>query len=913
MFSSHTMRNIHYYLSVPRHPRIETMTKNNENLSREEAAERSALLTVNSYDVHLDLTHAKDETFESYPTVTTVRFTAKPGTETFIDYIHHSIDSVKLNGTTLPLHEAVEGSRIKLPQLVEHNELTIRGRSYYSRSGEGLHRYIDPSDQRVYLYTQYEPADCRRVFPNFEQPDLKAVFNFRVTAPKDWVVSSNALLKSEIPDPADPSITKRVFEPTARISTYITTILAGEYFAATDTYTPHSTINNGPMPLVAYCRQSLKQHFDYNNIFNVTKNGLDFFQDLFDYPYPYTKYEQAFVPEYNLGAMENPGLVTFTEDYIFISGATEDDLEERTNTICHEMAHMWFGDLVTMKWWDDLWLKESFADFMGSLGAIEANNFKDAWVTFANQRKSWAYRQDQLPTTHPIVADIPHLEAASQNFDGITYAKGASTLKQLVAYVGFDTFVKAARLYFKRYEWGNTTLNDFLAVLNEVSGRDMQTWSQAWLQTSGLSTLGTERTYSTDGTLTDLHLTQELPKGIPTGVGRPHVINLETFALHHDRLTSTGVLSLEYPAEPVSRHRVQLTTEQQKQVGEADLLLLNADDHTYAKVLLTDKDGLQAAITGVSTLDSALSRGLIWGSLWENVRDAHLPVATFVEAVARNMRYEPSASLLSSMTLHAHSAVLNFASASERQNLFNTLHTALKAALAQATPGSDAQLILLRALISVTGNATQGEEICHDISRGAFKNITADITVAPGIPYDQNLGWAALGALAGRNLVTAEQLEQAAAYRPSSISTNGYAYALASLPDAHHKEHAYRQVMEDTSLSNETLSSSARGFSRGADELREPYFAPYFEALTHIWESRSIGMATRVVRGLYPHALYNNGARSGQKIDEVASVALAQKWLNENPAAPSALRRIIVESQDHARRSLLAQQYNASL
>lgn len=887
---------------------------NNENLSREEAAERSALISVDTYDVHVDLTNAKDPEFESYPTATTVRFSCNTsGAETFIDYIHHSIDSVKLNGVELKLDEVVDGARIRLANLKAENVLTIHGRSYYSRSGEGLHRYFDPSDGRVYLYTQYEPSDCRRVFPNFEQPDLKAVFNFRITAPKDWVVSSNAVLESQVTDPSDDSVSKRVFAPTAKISTYITAILAGEYFTATTTYKPKSKVNSGDIPLVAYCRQSLKPHFDYENIFKVTENGLDFFQDLFDYPYPYPKYEQAFVPEYNIGAMENPGLVTFTEDYIFVSGATEDDLEGRTNTICHEMAHMWFGDLVTMKWWDDLWLKESFADFMGTLGAKEANHFEDAWVTFANNRKAWAYMQDQLPTTHPIVADIPHLEAAAQNFDGITYAKGASVLKQLVAYVGFDTFIEAARVYFKRFEWGNTSLNDFLQVLNEVSGRDMQAWADAWLQTSGVSGLGTKRVYGEDGQLTDLILTQELPAQHPAELGRPHVAKLETFRLVDGKLVSTGVLSLEYPAERVAEYRVELTDEQKKLVGEADLLMLNAEDHTYAKVALTDEDGLQAAIEGVSTLESALSRGLIWGSLWENVRDARLPVTTYVDAVVRNVSKEPSASLLGTMVNNSQVAIATFSAPTGRERLYDALYDAFSAALAQAKPGSDEQLILLRGLISVSTNATKGEELCRDIARGAFEDTTGDIADATGIPYDQNLGWSALGALASRNLVTVEELERASKYSPSSISSNGYAYAMAALPNAERKAAAYKTIMDDESLSNDALASTINGYVRGPVELREQYYGPYFDALLGVWESRSIGMASRIVRGLYPKAPYNTGSTEGLGVDDNPSVKLAQQWLEANPEAPSALRRLVLEAQDHGRRSILAQRFNASL
>ena len=880
------------------------------NLTREEATERASVISsVTRYEISLDLTRG-DTDFGSF---TRIEFDAREGASTFADLVSNNVHSIRLNGVGLDPFSTHQDNRIALNNLAEHNVLEVDASCQYMHTGEGLHRFVDPADGQAYTYSQFEVPDARRVYTTFEQPDLKAVFNFRITAPKDWVVSSNAVLESQVTDPSDDSISKRVFAPTAKISTYITAILAGEYFTATTTYKPKSKVNSGDIPLVAYCRQSLKPHFDYDHIFKVTENGLDFFQDLFDYPYPYPKYEQAFVPEYNIGAMENPGLVTFTEDYIFVSGATEDDLEGRTNTICHEMAHMWFGDLVTMKWWDDLWLKESFADFMGTLGAKEANHFEDAWVTFANNRKAWAYMQDQLPTTHPIVADIPHLEAASQNFDGITYAKGASVLKQLVAYVGFDTFIEAARVYFKRFEWGNTSLNDFLQVLNEVSGRDMQAWANAWLQTSGVSALGTKRVYGENGQLTDLILTQELPAQQPAGLGRPHVAKLETFALTDGKLISTGVLSLEYPAEPVSEYRVELTDEQKKLVGEADLLMLNAEDHTYAKVALTDEDGLQAAIEGVSTLESALSRGLIWGSLWENVRDARLPVTTYVDAVVRNVSKEPSASLLGTMVNNSQVAIATFSAPTGRERLYDALYDAFSAALAQAKPGSDEQLILLRGLISVSTNATKGEELCRDIARGAFEDTTGDIADATGIPYDQNLGWSALGALASRNLVTVEELERASKYSPSSISSNGYAYAVAALPNAERKAAAYKTIMDDESLSNDALASTINGYVRGPVELREQYYGPYFEALLGVWESRSIGMASRIVRGLYPKAPYNTGSTEGLGVDDNPSVKLAQQWLEANPEAPSALRRLVLEAQDHGHRSIVAQKFNASL
>lgn len=884
---------------------------NNENLSRDEAAHRSDLLSVDTYDVHVDLTNAADTSFASYPTATTVRFTANAAEETFIDYIHQSIDSIKLNGSHINTAQAVAGSRIRFTPIAGENVLTIHGRSYFSRSGEGLHRYTDPTDGKIYLYTQYEPADCRRVFPNFEQPDLKAVFNFRITAPSNWVVSSNAELDRTIEDPSDSSILKRVFKPTARISTYITTILAGEYFVATDTYTPSSSVNSGNIPLVAYCRASLAEYFDAENIFTVTKQGLDFFQDLFDYAYPFKKYEQAFVPEYNLGAMENPGLVTFTENYIYISGATEADLESRANVICHEMSHMWFGDLVTMKWWDDLWLKESFADFMGTLGSIQANGFKDAWTTFANRRKSWAYYQDQLPTTHPIVADIPHLEAAKQNFDGITYAKGASALKQLVAYVGFETFIDAARVYFKKHEYGNTTLEDFLSILDEKSDRDVMTWAHAWLQTSGLSTLSTERVYDTDGSLSELRIHQQLPAGVPAELGRPHQLMLETFtasSAENPQLTSTGKFSLEVPAGDSQTVTIDLDEKAREQVGAADFLLLNSGDQTYAKIYLSEADGLHTALKAVSSVDDALARGLIWGSLWNQVRDGKLAASTFVHAVEFNLTRERSATLLATLSSQVQSAISLYAAPQVRASLWDSLYSALSDALETAEASSDTQLILLRSTLATAARSPLGIEFAREVSRGALEDLKdADIEGVEGMKYTQTLGWSALIALAAHSEVDELSLETARAYQASATSERGFAYAMAAFPNVQAKQAAFTAVTTDQELSNEILTATANGFKLGEEKLHTEFYPQYFEQLLTTWNERSIGMATRIVTGLYPAAVL----RENTAIDDHPAVALGEKWLADNPDAPSALRREIIENVDDARRALTAQNNDA--
>ncbi|HET7328010.1 MAG TPA: aminopeptidase N, partial [Nocardioidaceae bacterium] len=419
------------------------------NLTVEETRERGRLLRVESYHVALDLRRACDAAIVTFGSVTTIRFAcASPGATTHVDLIASSVRSILLNGRELDPGSAFDGARITLHDLAAVNELTVDAECPYSRTGEGLHRFVDPVDDATYLYTHYEPADARRVFANFEQPDLKAPYRFEVTAPAGWSVLSNAPLCGE-PEQVMEGIATWRFQETLPISTYITAVVAGPYHHVHDHYARElldgSTLE---VPLGALCRASLAEHFDSGAIFTVTKQGLDFFHDHFDYPYPFGSYDQAFVPEYNIGAMENPGCVTFKEDFVFRGNATRAQYEGRANVILHEMAHMWFGDLVTMRWWDDLWLKESFADYMGALALVEATEFTDGWITFANQRKTRAYRQDQLPTTHPVTADIGDLEDAKLNFDGITYAKGAAVLKQLAAYVGREAFLEGARRYF---------------------------------------------------------------------------------------------------------------------------------------------------------------------------------------------------------------------------------------------------------------------------------------------------------------------------------------------------------------------------------------------------------------------------------------------------------------------------------
>lgn len=472
-----------------------------ENLTRAEATARAGVVQVHSYDVTLDLTTGPD----TFASTTVVRFAATPGASTFIDLIAPAVHEVVLNGRALDVADVFADSRITLPDLAAENELRVVADCAYMTTGEGLHRFVDPVDGEVYLYSQFEVADSRRVFAVFEQPDLKAEFTFTVTAPAHWTVISNS--PTPTPEPAggsnrnggrDEGTATWRFAPTPRLSSYVTAIVAGPYHRAEDELTSR---DGRTVPLGVLCRASLAEHLDADNVVDVTKAGFAFYEELFDLPYPFAKYDQIFVPEFNAGAMENAGAVTFLENYVFRSKVPEAMVERRAVTILHELAHMWFGDLVTMRWWDDLWLNESFAEYVSTLATAEATRWRSAWTTFSAMEKSWAYRQDQLPSTHPIVADIRDLEDVEVNFDGITYAKGASVLKQLVSWVGRDAFFAGVREYFRKHAWGNTSLRDLLVELEATSGRDLTSWSSLWLERAGVTLLRPRVETDADGVL----------------------------------------------------------------------------------------------------------------------------------------------------------------------------------------------------------------------------------------------------------------------------------------------------------------------------------------------------------------------------------------------------------------------------
>lgn len=858
-----------------------------ENLSRDEARERAALLSVDGYEVSLDLrsavgggTSGEGASGEGTPgaaagvrtfrSVTTIRFRcAEPGASSFADLIAPEVTAVSLNGRDLDPGEVFDGSRIALEELAAENELVVDARCAYSRTGEGLHRFVDPEDGEVYLYTQYEPADSRRVFANFEQPDLKAPFRFEVRAPEGWTAWSNGA----------GTLTDGVwrFAETKPISTYITCVVAGPYHYVTDSYS--RTLPDGStleIPLGAMCRKGLAPHFDADDIFLITKQALDFFNEHFDFPYPFGKYDQAFVPEYNLGAMENPGLVTFREEYIFRGKVTRASYEARANGILHEMAHMWFGDLVTMEWWDDLWLKESFADFMGSFGNVGATRFKNAWITFANRRKAWAYRADQLPSTHPITADIRDLEDAKLNFDGITYSKGAAALKQLVAYVGQDAFLEGVRRYFKRHAYGNTRLSDLLSVLEETSGRDMGAWARSWLQTAGVNSLSPELRLDSAGRLAELTVVQE---GAPA---RPHRVAVGLY-----RRSAEGVVRYARAEVDVEGERTPVA---ELAGSEApDLVLVNDEDLTYCKIRF-DERSLATLRESLGEIQDPLARALCWSALWNLTRDAMFTAPDFIALVTRFGGRESEIGVLQTVLGWAGAALSHYAPRTWRPAGGELLARESLRELRAAPAGGEHQLAWAR-FFAATASDAEHLTLLQGLLDG-----TEEI---PGLGVDQELRWAFLDRLATYGVVAEKELAAELARDDTASGKRHQVRCLAARPSAAVKAQAWAQVVESDALSNALVGATIAGFARSSQrELLEPYSAKYFAAIERVWRERSIQIGMDVVSGLFPALL-----------DTPGTLAATDAWLAEHEGAAPALRRLVLEARDDLARALRAQEF----
>ncbi|MBV9092948.1 MAG: aminopeptidase N [Streptosporangiaceae bacterium] len=834
------------------------------NLTRDEAAARSALIEVASYQVELGLTRGGDD--GRFSSVSVIRFgCATPGAATFIDLTAPAVREITLNGAAVG-PDAFDGDRIALRGLAPDNVLRVVADCAYSRSGEGLHRFTDPADGRVYLYSDLETFDAHRVYACFDQPDMKASYELTVTAPADWLVVSNMAPASAAD--AGGSARRWHFPPTPVMPTYITAVAAGPYHVVRG--------EHDGIPLGVYCRRSLAAYLDPEEIFEVTRQGFDFYQRMFRMRYPFGKYDQLFVPEFKEGAMENAGCVTLVESYIFRSRVTDFAREARGEAILHEMAHMWFGDLVTMRWWDDLWLNESFATWAGTLAQAEATRWTSAWTTFAQLYKAWAYRQDQLPSTHPIAADIGDIQAVEVNFDGITYAKGASVLKQLVAYVGRDNFIDGLRKYFAAHAWGNATLADLLTALEESSGRDLEAWSAQWLQTAGVNTLRPVYSVGADGAFTEFAVEQEAPASHP--VLRSHRIAIGLY----DR-TGDGLRR---------RHRVETDVAGPRTVvpelaGHArpDLVLVNDEDLTYAKIRLDDHSlaTLLDPADGMGSFTDSLPAALCWSAAWDMCRDAEMAARDYVRLVLSGISSVADISVVQTLLRQAGLAVRRFADPGWRQDGLAVMAGALRDLLRSAPAASDVQLAYVRAF---TGVATSEEDL--DLLAGLLDGTV----VLDGLAVDTELRWALLGRLVSRGAAGPEQVDAELTRDATDAGQRHAAACRAAIPTAAAKRDGWAAL-----IGGEQTIAMFRAILSGfvdpdQPELVEPYRSEYFQAVATVWRD-------------WPSAMAQDFAGGGYAVCAISpeTITITDDFIAA-AQPPAGLRRLLAEGRDDVLRAL---------
>ncbi|WP_137655219.1 aminopeptidase N [Bifidobacterium moukalabense] len=865
------------------------------NLTRIEAEERKSIISAPiHYKVSLDLTRgAKD-----FGSETTVTFDAKPGSSSFLDLIANEVSEVVLNGETLDPAAVFADSRIELKNLEAHNEVTVKALCQYSNTGEGLHRSVDPSDGNIYLYSQFEVPDARRVYAVFDQPDLKAVFDFSVLAAKSWIVTSNMPAASVTDAEAvtqegtlgdhETETTRRwVFEPTPIMSSYLTAICAGPY---AEWHTEYANEDGRTVPMAMYCRQALADAFakDVDYLFDITKKGFAFYAKTWGVPYPYAKYDQIYVPEYNAGAMENIGMVTIRDQYVFESKVTDAYAERRVVTVLHELAHMWFGDYVTMKWWNDLWLNESFAEFTSTLATAEATEWKDAWATFSSGEKSWALRQDQLSTTHPIVAPINDLNDTYVNFDGITYAKGASVLKQLVFYVGRDKFFQGINNYLNKHAYSNATLADLLAELELTSGRDLKAWSAQWLERSGINTIATEVEENEDGTIRQLVLRQSAPAEHP--VLRAHRLAVGFY--NEDPATGRIVRTEQFELDVNGE-----TTVVDAAAGKVrpDLILVNDDDLTYTK-LRFDERSLKFAAENLYRFDDALARSVIWLAFWDMTRDGELPAKQFIDTSLAALATEHESTTFRYALAQISTTVWHYTAPADRAAVVEHVAAELFKLANAAEAGSDEQFQLITAYL---GYGEPGDE---DFAANAKGLLDGSVTLK-GLEIDNNFRWTIINALSTVNEIGQAEIDAELAKRETTENREFALGARAVAGTADAKAWAWNEALTNNELTNMQLEAVAGGFaSTPRADLAEPYAEKYFEVADWIWQNKTFHMAEALLEGLYPGYA-----------DPAKLVELGDAWLEAHEHADNALKRIVRGNVEASHRTLKVRDFNAAL
>jgi aminopeptidase N len=830
-----------------------------DRLTQEEARARAESVADVAYDLDLDLA-AGAKVFRGD---VTIAFSHRGG-DTFLEFIGGTIDRFEVNGSAV--EPRWDGSRITLAatDLAARNEVRITYERGYDHTGEGFHQFIDPEDDAEYLFTQFEPYSAHRLFPCFDQPDLKAVYRVAVTAPGEWeVVSAGAEIeRQDLPD----GRSRRVFAETKPFSTYLLAVVAGPFHAVRS--------EHGDIPLGLFCRKSLAGHLDAENLFDTTRKGIDFYEEFFDQPYPFGKYDQLFVPEFNWGGMENVGTVTYTDTVVFRDPPTKDQLTRRAEYLMHELAHMWFGDLVTMEWWNDLWLNESFASFVAYLALDDMGGYPEIWQDFNFRMKLWAYREDQRPTTHRIADEVPSTDETFLNFDGITYGKGAATLKQLVAAIGTDGFRDGMRTYFRRHAFGNATLADFLAALQEGSGKDLVAWAARWLKTPSLNTISAE--WEAEGErIGRLDLVQTAPEEHPTL--RPHRLDV---ALIGPDGTVTAV--------PAVIDDLRERVEDAAGMALPEFVYPNYGDHGYAKVAL-DPVSTAWAQANVASITEPLLRQQTWASLWEMVRDRQFASTDYLALARRGLKPEGDASIVQMVTATVAAALARYVPEDLIETEAAAFVTAGRAAI-DAVPAGDMRVLWARAVL--------GAAITPEDAR--FAATLVDVP-PEGLAIDQDMRWSVAVRWAALELDgAADRLQSERVRDPSDRGDRMMTMAEAARPDLLTKDEVWERIHGGGYDSLHLAMAAGAGFwQRTQRDLLEPLVPRFFAGLPALFGEWETEAARAYFRTLFPwHRI------------EASTREMVQDLLADDAIGPM-LRRMLVEADDDLARAIACREFAA--
>jgi aminopeptidase N len=858
-------------------------------LTKDEARTRAQLISGAAYALEFDFTGAgQSPTFRSR---TTVEFDAQAGAETFVELVSPYVHTIVLNGQPLDVLAMHRDDRIVLTGLQANNVLEVEADCRYSTSGQGIHRFVDPEDGQVYLYSQFAIDDARRAFAAFDQPDIKGTFTTTVLAPSHWLVLSNSVAPEPVAVDGSAEIAgekhgvqRWEFAATVPIPCYVAGVHAGPYVFEETTLQS----KQGPIPARLYGRPQLREHFGADDIFADTQRGFTLYEDIFETEYPYDSYDQIFVPEYNWGAMENVGCVTISEDkYLFRNRVSNAEHEARTNVVLHELAHMWFGNLVTMRWWDDLWLNESFAEFVSTYACIETTEWMDAWVGFGSSRKSVAYVQDQRPTTHPVLGNIATVDAVAGTFDMITYAKGASALKQLALTLGYSTFFSGVAAYIRAHHHGNATLGDLFAELEAASGRDLGAWAKAWLETPGVTTLTAEvetdgGTESAAGVITRLAVREYVPAEYPSQ--RPHQLEVGGYSWRG------------FEFLPVFRVQVATdgaVTEVPEVVGQRrpDLVIVNDRDLTYAKMYL-DEVSLATVAEQVGDIDDPMLQSIVLDSLWHMCRDGVLSAEKYVLAVLESLPVIDHSQVLASHCANVVVAIRLYAPPSATLPMAIATADGAWKVLQEADAGSDLQLQALDLFASIAASDTQADALAGLL----------DGTIAlDGLEIDADIRWSLVSGLARAGRVDDADVDARLAQDPTAAGARRGAGARASIGNLDAKRRAWARLSapQGAPLPNSQAYEVALGLSRVNDPaLLAPLALEILDGLRPTYESLDSFMAMRVATYAFPWWAPGRVPGFEGALDD---------WLEHNSDAASVLIKIVREGRFEATRAQRAQ------